>query len=292
MSTGASTAPTAIAATVRVLRTRSRGRARPPGPPARRSSHRRPRRRRVRSLRARDEEGDDDEVGPRVHQLRLTEQERVPDDDARLGTLVESRALTTMLTSPPSPRRRAGPYPSARAEPLICVEHQLHGLRAVGELDHGHDQEDRRDIRRAPDRGEALLELGGRTLGVGRRPCGRASTQPRDEQRREHEREGVDGERHPGRGDGEQDAPIAGPTTTPSSCTVCSSALAGPIRASPTRRGSRAIAAGRSAAPATEESAVSAITTAMGVSAATAAASADHEKTRSRSPISNTVRRS
>ena len=39
-------------------------------------------------------------------------------------------------------------------------------------------------------------------------------------------------------------AAIAGPTTTPRSCTVCNSALAAPSRVSPTSRGSIAIAAG------------------------------------------------
>ncbi len=48
-----------------------------------------------------------------------------------------------------------------------------------------------------------------------------------------------------------------GPMTTPTSCTVCSSAFAGPIRASPTIRGSMAIAAGRSAVPAAEAQDVS-----------------------------------
>ena len=61
-------------------------------------------------------------------------------------------------------------------------------------------------------------------------------------------------------------APIAGPTTTPRSCTVCSRALAGPNRDSPTSLGSSASAAGRSALPAAEASAVNAMTSRTGPS--------------------------
>ena len=87
-------------------------------------------------------------------------------------------------------------------------------------------------------------------------------------------------------------APIAGPTTTPRSCTVCRRALAGASRDSPTIRGSIAIAAGRSAVPAAEANAVRPITSCTGLSAATAAARASMSEQRRRSPTRSTVRRS
>jgi hypothetical protein len=86
-------------------------------------------------------------------------------------------------------------------------------------------------------------------------------------------------------------APIAGPTTTPESCTVCSNAFAAPSRISPTNRGSSAIAAGRSAVPAADTTAVSAITTSTGPFQATTAPSASISANRSRSPQISTVRR-
>ena len=86
-------------------------------------------------------------------------------------------------------------------------------------------------------------------------------------------------------------APSAGPTTTPRSWTVWSSALAGPSRRSPTRRGRSASAACCSALPAADDMAARAITSATGPSPATTAASTSMRTRRSRSPISRTVRR-
>ena len=86
-------------------------------------------------------------------------------------------------------------------------------------------------------------------------------------------------------------APIAGPMRIPRSCTVWSSALAGPSRTSPTRRGSSAIAAGLSAHPAADARAVNAMTSATGPALATVAAMAAMSSIRRASPASNTVRR-
>ena len=76
-------------------------------------------------------------------------------------------------------------------------------------------------------------------------------------------------------------APTAGPTTIARSCTVCSSALAGPSRDSPTRRGRRDSTAGRSAQPAADASATTPRTRAIGPWPAAMAASASMSTRRS-----------
>jgi len=73
---------------------------------------------------------------------------------------------------------------------------------------------------------------------------------------------------------------------------VCKRAFAGPSRASPTSLGSKAIAAGRSAAPADEASAVNTSSSATGPSVSTTAARPTINTQRARSPVSSTVRRS
>src|SRR6516164_3253632 len=86
-------------------------------------------------------------------------------------------------------------------------------------------------------------------------------------------------------------APIAGPMTTPRAWTVCKSALAGPSRTSPTRRGRSSDLAAFSALPAADARAVNAMTSATGPALATVAAMAAMTSIRRTSPASNTVRR-
>jgi RNA polymerase sigma factor (sigma-70 family) len=90
---------------------------------------------------------------------------------------------------------------------------------------------------------------------------------------------------------GRKIAPIAGPMTIPRSSTVCRSVFAGPSHVSPTKRGGSVIAAGFSAHPAADASAVNPMTSATGPAPATVAAMAAMSSTRRASPASKTVRR-
>ena len=55
--------------------------------------------------------------------------------------LVASRALTTALSSPPTPAGREVPVPLRPGPSFLGVQDELDGLGAVGELDHRNDQE-------------------------------------------------------------------------------------------------------------------------------------------------------
>ena len=114
--------------------------------------------------------------------------------------LVASWPLKTRADEPAHARHREqDPVPArAQVERAAAVNDQLDGLRAVGELHHGHEQEQRDDERRRSRGAHPVHQPGPGTLGSGRTRG--PSAQPGEQQRRDRERARVGAERRGRRG--------------------------------------------------------------------------------------------
>ena len=187
--------------------------------------------------------------------------------------------MTTALSTPPAPVAASSYAVSTgpEAERRTRVEDELHGLCAVDQLDHAGDGDERqqqpglrRDTdavsgRRGDRRGHRLPRASGRgSSAISAAEIANVTA--------------VGDERDPLRPDASRIAPIAGPITTPRSCTVCSSAFAAPSRALPHQPRQQRDRGGPLGRPAADASAVNAITISTGPFRATTTREREHHR--------------
>ena len=135
-------------------------------------------------------------VGPRVDELRGAIQRAGDDDDSRDSRACrKARVHQGAHQSADSDGGEQIAIPRcAEVEPLGGIEDELHGLSAVGQLDHADHEQQRDDVRRRPSGPQAFAELVAGALSLARARRNDTTAKHRDESRRDGERESVDQE--------------------------------------------------------------------------------------------------